>query len=209
MNTPFFYELIGYIASGLVAISLMMRSVLRLRIINLLGAIFFTIYGLLIKAYPVAAVNGFIILINLYYLAEMYRSKASYTLIDAKRDSDYVYAFLDFYKADIARFAPNFNFKPNDQHIAWMIVRDMVPVGLFVAERDRPDRLLVELDYVIPGYRDLKPGAFLYAQRERFAQLGVKRVCSQSSNPDQQRYLQRMGFSPAQNEPNVVCRAVE
>ncbi len=59
------YEIIGYIASALVAISLMMSSILKLRVINLIGAAFFTVYGLLIGAYPVAVVNFIIVLIDI------------------------------------------------------------------------------------------------------------------------------------------------
>ena len=61
-------ELIGYLGSILVAVSLMMKSLLRLRIINLIGALFFTIYGVLLGAYPVAFLNGIIVCIDLYYL---------------------------------------------------------------------------------------------------------------------------------------------
>lgn len=68
------YELLGYAASLLIAISLMMRSVLRLRLINLAGSVCFTVYGLAIRAYPVAFMNTLIVLINLYYLYEMTRS---------------------------------------------------------------------------------------------------------------------------------------
>ena len=64
-------ELIGYLGSILVAISLMMKSLLRLRIINLIGALFFTVYGVLLGAYPVAFVNGIIVFIDLYYLVQM------------------------------------------------------------------------------------------------------------------------------------------
>jgi len=59
-------ELIGYLGSVLVAISLMMRSLLRLRVINLIGALFFTTYGALLGAYPVAVLNGLIVCIDLY-----------------------------------------------------------------------------------------------------------------------------------------------
>ena len=41
-------EFIGYAASILVAFSLMMSSILKLRIINLIGAITFVIYGLMV-----------------------------------------------------------------------------------------------------------------------------------------------------------------
>ena len=45
-------ETFGYLASLLVAVSLMMRSIVRLRWINLTGAACFTAYGILIAAYP-------------------------------------------------------------------------------------------------------------------------------------------------------------
>lgn len=71
MNPTLAYEIVGYIASALVAVSLMMSSIFRLRVINLVGAALFTVYGLLIGAYPVAAMNLFIVLIDLYYLRDM------------------------------------------------------------------------------------------------------------------------------------------
>lgn len=63
-----FLEMVGYTASVLVAISLMMRSLHKLRIINLSGSLLFTVYGFTIGAYPVAVLNAFIVLVNLFYL---------------------------------------------------------------------------------------------------------------------------------------------
>ena len=66
-------EMLGYMASGLVALSLMMRSLRKLRIINLVGSLLFTVYGFIIGAYPVAVLNAFIVLVNLYYLQQTMR----------------------------------------------------------------------------------------------------------------------------------------
>ena len=71
MDSRMWLEIVGYVASVLVAVSLMMSSILKLRIINLVGSAAFTVYGLLIGAYPVAAVNLLIVFINLYYLRQM------------------------------------------------------------------------------------------------------------------------------------------
>ena len=70
------FEMLGYMASVFVAISLMMRSVTKLRVINLIGAVLFTAYGLVIAAYPVAVMNGFIVLVNIYYLQQTWRETA-------------------------------------------------------------------------------------------------------------------------------------
>jgi len=68
METHLIYELIGYAASLLVAISLMMSAIVKLRVVNMIGAFTFAIYGVLIGSIPVAAMNGFIVLINIYFL---------------------------------------------------------------------------------------------------------------------------------------------
>ena len=50
MDSSLIYEIIGYAASLLVALSLTMKSLQKLRIINMIGAIVFIVYGLLIGA---------------------------------------------------------------------------------------------------------------------------------------------------------------
>ena len=105
------YEIIGYIASFLVAISLMMKSILRLRLINLAGAIAFTIYGLLIGALPVAIVNAFIVFINIFYLRRMLaaRGRDYFETLEMALDEPYLLRFLEHHQADIAHFMPEFD----------------------------------------------------------------------------------------------------
>jgi hypothetical protein len=190
-------EILGYAASLLVAVSLTMRSVLRLRIFNLVGALCFTVYGALIGAYPVAAVNEAIILINLYYLAEMLRTHSYFSTIDAAGDSAYVQAFLTFHADDIKRFFPNWSDQPAPDQIRWLILRDAQPVGLFIGAPDGRGGLDVKLDYVIPGYRDLKPGSFVYTQQaDRFKALGIQQLYSATATDAHRAYLRRMGFAP-------------
>ena len=189
------YELIGYLASGLVAVSLMMRSVLKLRVINLLGAVFFTIYGLLIGAYPVAAVNAFIVLINLYYLREMLTTQEYFTVLEVGGESDYLRRFLDFYADEIGQFTPDYTFRPEKSTIVFFVLRDMVPAGLFMAAPEANGRLRVRLDFVIPGYRDYKIGQFIYRQMaDGFRDKGYRELVSGLGSPTHAAYLQRMGF---------------
>ena len=200
MDNHLLYELIGYLASVLVAISLTMRSILRLRLINLLGATFFTAYGLLITAYPVAFLNGLIVGINLYYLYELKRAKNYFTILETHHDAAYLRMFLRYYAEDIKRFFPSFGPSSTERHLIWFILRDLVPVGLFVAEPKGSDGLLVRLDYVIPGYRDLQPGTFLYHdQAERFRAQGIVRLETVPETEAQRVYVERMGFVPVKS----------
>ena len=61
-------EWVGYLAMTVLLVSFMMKNVIKLRIINSVGCLFFVIYGLMISQYPIVITNLAIILINLYYL---------------------------------------------------------------------------------------------------------------------------------------------
>lgn len=61
-------ECIGYLASFFVALSFLMKNILKLRIVNSLGCIFFIIYGILIDSLPVIITNAVIVSVNFYYL---------------------------------------------------------------------------------------------------------------------------------------------
>lgn len=73
MESATIWEWVGYLASVVVAISLMMSNIKKLRWWNLIGAALFVAYGAAIDAYPVALVNFFIVLIDIYYLVKLYR----------------------------------------------------------------------------------------------------------------------------------------
>lgn len=64
-------ELVGYAASILIAVSLTMTDMLKLRIINSIGCLMFVMYGLNVGAYPVALANAIIIIINIYNLFKL------------------------------------------------------------------------------------------------------------------------------------------
>ncbi|WP_394201290.1 YgjV family protein [Shewanella waksmanii] len=75
MDNATIWEWVGYLASVVVAISLMMSNIKKLRWWNLIGAALFVAYGLAIGALPVALVNFFIVLIDIYYLVKIYQQE--------------------------------------------------------------------------------------------------------------------------------------
>ncbi|MCG9730321.1 uroporphyrinogen decarboxylase [Shewanella sp. Isolate13] len=68
-------EIIGYSASVMVAISLMMKDIIWLRCLNFTGCALFVIYGASIEAWPVAGMNAFVACINVYHLLKLYRNR--------------------------------------------------------------------------------------------------------------------------------------
>ena len=75
MDSTIIWEWVGYLASVVVAISLMMSNIKKLRWWNLIGAALFVAYGLAIDALPVALVNFFIVLIDAYYIVKIYKAE--------------------------------------------------------------------------------------------------------------------------------------
>ncbi|MBD1558752.1 hypothetical protein HC752_17610 [Vibrio sp. S9_S30] len=77
-------EILGYASSIMVAISLMMKDIVLLRVLNFIGCALFTSYGLMIDAMPVVVTNGFIACVNVYFLLKMYNEKKAENLEAAK-----------------------------------------------------------------------------------------------------------------------------
>jgi len=189
-------ELIGYLGSILVAISLMMKSLLRLRVINLVGALFFTGYGILLGAYPVAVLNGLIVCIDLYYLVQMWRQKDFFTFLEVSPKSEYLRAFVDFYKDDIAEIIPNYSHQVESEEssLCFFILRNMVPAGLFIVKVQN-EEAHIKLDYVIPNYRDFQVARFIFEENALFfSQRGIRRFVSEGGSDIYRRHLKRMGF---------------
>lgn len=68
MNTDILLEIFGYIGSFLVVISMMMRSLTKLRILNMCGSVISTTYSIIVGTWPIVAMNTAIFSINLYHI---------------------------------------------------------------------------------------------------------------------------------------------
>lgn len=202
-------EILGYVASVLVAVSLTMSSLARLRLLNLLGSTAFAVYGFLVGAYPVLAVNGFIAVVNVVYLLRMQpgRSEAFELLAIPRPDNRYLGRFLDFHLADIRKFFPGFDPELPTDALPVFILRDMMPVGLVVCRRTDGDDLEVLLDYVIPSDRDFQCARYFYRSwSEVVAAEGISRFVTAGGVEAHRRYLRKLGFQadPAQGRDVFV-----
>jgi hypothetical protein len=187
-------ELIGYLGSILVAISLMMKSLLRLRIINLIGALFFTLYGILLGAYPVAFLNGIIVCIDLYYLVQMWRQKDFFTFLEVSPKGKYLNAFVEFYKHDILEIIPTYTHNTGNDLLCFFILRNMMPAGLFIA-KVQGEEAHIQLDYVIPIYRDFQVARFIFEENAAFfRERGIRRFVSDGGSAIHRSYLEKMEF---------------
>ncbi len=189
-------EWIGYVASAIIAISMTMSSIVKFRLINLAGAAMFSVYGILIGAMPVAFLNGFIVVVDLYYLYGIFSKKEVFETLEVRSDNRYLLRFLKFHQDDIEKFFPGFSYAPGKDTVSFFVLRDMSVAGLFLAHPTAKNVLFVDLDYVIPEYRDFKNGKFVYHRlRHRFASAGFDTVVTRGHAPRHRKYLKKLGFA--------------
>lgn len=192
-------EILGYAASLLVAASLSMKSVARLRALNLLGALAFALYGLLLHVYPVMVVNAYIAVINIVFLLKMQpgRSEAFELLTIDNPDNRYLRRFLEFHADDIARFFPDFRLEEIREPRIVIILRDMLPVGLVIGHLEADGIFTVDLDYVIPSHRDFRCAEYFYRSwREVLDRGDVSSFRARAAVPAHRNYLRKLGFRP-------------
>ena len=188
-------EWFGYAASVVVAISLTMSSIIKLRWLNLTGSLMFSGYGFIIGSYPVSFFFFFFSVINVLYLSRMYREKDDFQVMAWSGNPEYLDYFLDFHRKDIARFFPRFDFAARDGWTVFFLIQNAAPIGLLIG-REQPDRSFrIELDYVGPQFRDFRMGSFLYEQNDFFRQRGYASLTSVANGGAHDEYLTRMGFS--------------
>lgn len=62
------YELIGLAGTLFVLLSFLMKDLTKVRIINIVGALLFVIYGICINAWSTWILNAILIIIHIIYL---------------------------------------------------------------------------------------------------------------------------------------------
>ncbi len=195
MNFEMFIEPIGTLASFIILVSLIMRSVKRLRIINLIGAVIFVIYGYFIVSYPIIIMNTGIIFINIYYLAQMFKSEDYFKVIAIDKDDEYLKAFLSFYRDDINNTMTFTQKQLHNSDYRFLILRNMTPAGIFITNEYNEDTLEITLDYAIPAYQDFKTTDYVFKNTsDALKDQGYTKFITFTDKEKHINYLKRMGF---------------
>ena len=195
MNSQLLIEAFGYLGSLLVLVSMLMTSVVKLRIINTIGSIIFTIYACIIKSYPTAFMNFCLVLINLRFLWKMSRMGKEYEIMEGDANDILLRGFLDHYQKDIQKCFPGIVYNLNRIDKTYVVLCQGKPVGFTLGRMDDSD-LYLDLDYTIPEFRDFSIAAFLF---EHLKKQGIRRLIYQGPVEHHQEYLNRLDFRKTEN----------
>lgn len=188
--------IVGYAASVLLAISLLVNNDLKFRWLNTWGCLAFIIYGTLIFAFPIILTNSILLLINGFHLIKIYRRNENFDLMEFNQENKLIHKFLSFYQKDINNYFPEFVPRETANNINFVVLRDMVIANIFVAAVLEDGTALIKLNYTVPKYRDYKIGKFLFQKEKQFLlSHGIQRlVYTHVFNKKHESYLIKMGF---------------
>ncbi len=189
----------GYIASLVVLVSLTMVSIIKLRWINLIGCLLFSIFGFLINSLPTALMNLGISCINIYYLYNIYRTKEEFVLLEAESNSKYFKHFLSVNEEEIKKQISNEELEKQNSEKNEMInlymLRNNNIAGILLGEKIERDTLLIKLDYVIPAYRDYKLGSYFFNENTKyFKDNKINKLVAKANEKSHKKYLEKIGF---------------
>lgn len=187
-------EIVGYLGSALVIVSMLMTSVVKLRVINMIGSVIFAAYALCIHSYPTAAMQGALIIINIVNLRKLLNTKKEYSIVKQRGPQAFSDFFISQNKDDIKKIFPDFVEVQAEDEV-YLICNHSDCAGILVASKS-DNTLQVSLDYTTPAYRDTSVGKFLY---KTLKEEGIKKLRANAPVELHARYLLKMGFRQNQD----------
>lgn len=192
------WEVVGWVGSGVLVLSLLQSRVLRLRQLNLVASVLLVAYNGVLQIWPMVAMNVAISAINIGHLARLLRGRhdpAVYSVVEVDPGDRYLRHVLDHHRGDIERFTPALAWDPDRPgSLAFLVLRDTEMVGVVLAHEAGDGVAQVELDYVVPRFRNFTPGEFVYRSSGLFTSRGFHRVVAPRSMRRADRYLHDIGF---------------
>jgi hypothetical protein len=206
-------DALGWAGSAVLVWSLLQTRILRLRWWNLIGSVALIAFNTIARVWPMVGLNLVLAGINIYYLVTLTRSRhdeGRYAVVPVGVDDEFLAHFLRRHAADIAELNPGFQWHgPHDDRFASMIVAGDETVGAVIVRSDPADAsvALVELDYVIPRYRDFTPGEFVFRRSRLFLDRGFRQILSppRAVSP----YYEKIGFRPTADGSAYVLDVVD
>jgi len=189
-------QLFGYLASVLLAISLLVNNDLKFRWLNTFGCLAFILYGVLIGALPIILTNSILLFINVFYLVKIYRTEEDFDFAEFKNGDEIIEKFLAFNKKDVEAYFPNYVHSITGTDISFVVLRDLVIANIFVATLTNDGTAVVRINYTVPKYRDYKVGKFIFDKENKYLiSKGVKcLVYKQVLNKNHENFIRKMGF---------------
>lgn len=194
---PTLLEVVGWLGSAVLVLSLLQTNLHRLRWINLLGCLVLIVYNGAVGVWPMVGLNVVLAGINIWYLVRAHRDRhdeGAYEVLQVDGDDTYLRHVLRVHAQDIQRWQPGFVHDPAAGDEAYLVLTGDETVGVVVVRPEAKGEAQILLDHVTERYRDRTPGEFVFGEHGPFHARGYTLV----RTPDGMRnpYYARLGFTP-------------
>ena len=191
-------EIIGWVGSAILVVSLLQTNLHRLRWINLVGCVILVGYNAVLGVWPMVGLNVVLAGVNAWHLVRGMRERhddRAYEILQVDGDDSYLRHVLRVHEADIRRFTPDFVHDPFAEDDAYLVLTGDETVGVTIVRAEPDGVAQVLLDYVTPRYRDRSPGEFVFGPSGPIRSSGYRRVKTPPGMVGP--YYDRLGFTRA------------
>ncbi|PLX01304.1 MAG: hypothetical protein C0594_13335 [Marinilabiliales bacterium] len=189
------YQFIGYQLTVATLLVFVFSLTLRLRWVSFAVSFLMAIYGFVILDWYIAGINlilAFVVAVSIVFI---HRKKEYFRLLEVSNSNKYLHEFIQFYFKEINKTVPYYSFNPDENTMSHILLRNMVVVGVFIAKKKDAKTLVIDLDFVIPEFRDYRMGKHIFYQNQKyFYDKGFKEFHVVSLNKHNDVYLKKMGF---------------
>jgi hypothetical protein len=196
MNSIYINLFYGFISIVLLAGSFLVKQKTGGWLSYILVIIGFLIGGLIFQLYFLAAsalLAGVVSIIRLRL--HIRKNRPLEVILVHSHDDQYLHYFLDYYRADILKFFPGFDFKIEEEFLIALLMSKMETVGLIVAEIKNPETLRICIDYMVPKHRGSQLAKTFYNCELRCIDfLDYKYLYIEPQSKAHNDYLERIGF---------------
>jgi hypothetical protein len=124
-----------------------------------------------------------------------WKNKPIKVILISDHDDSYLHHFLDYYRTDIKKYFPGFDFYIEEEFLVALVLSDMETVGLIIAEIVNADTLRICVDYMIPKYcRSQLAKTFYNCELRCINFLGYRYLYIEPQSKAHNDYLEKIGF---------------
>ncbi|MBI5217875.1 MAG: hypothetical protein HY958_02980 [Bacteroidia bacterium] len=190
---PNIVELIGFIATAILGVTIVLEMNRLLRMVHLTGAVIFAIYGFVFGSVGMGIVDCGLFAGSLFLLLHSQSFKDTFNILQVKGNNEYLGAFIEYYKRDIYHYSPFYKRSPDS--ICFLILNNIDIIGVFIVTIHDKKTLFINLDFVVPKYRNFKVGNYLFIENVKyFYDLGYESIVTVCLNEVHKAYLLKMSF---------------
>ena len=187
-------EILGYAASIIVFISLTMKSLVKLRLINAAGSLLFVVFALRTSSFPTAVLNVGIVIIDVYYFVRTIKIKNNFDIVRVQKENEIVLHFYKIHKKEIVALFGEQAFAQSEYTAVFFRNDDIA--GLLAYSPVSTETAEILIDFAVPAYRDCAIGRHFFVNDVGFwKQQGYEYLIIKTPDKTHIPYIKRLGFT--------------